>query len=78
MIIFGILIFMFVIIAAAANANRQVRLPPPEPIDDRSPNELAADDPVEALRRYGTPADAERLGEQGVDLGGLGYRPPDA
>ena len=36
--------------------------------------ELALRDPVEALLRYGTPADAARLAEQGQDLSALGYR----
>ncbi len=48
--------------------------PPPE---DETPSELALRDPVEALLRYGTPADAARLAEQGVDLGALGHRPPE-
>lgn len=39
---------------------------------------LALDDPLEALTRYGTADDAARLAEQGVDLSGLGYRPPEA
>ena len=49
---------------------------PPPFDDDESPSELALRDPVEALRRYGTPADAARLTEQGNDLSALGYRPP--
>lgn len=39
-----------------------------------SPCELAAEDPVEALLRYGTPADADRLADEGVDLTALGYK----
>lgn len=49
---------------------------PPEPSEEPTPSEFALQDPVEALRRYGTPADAARLAEQGVDLTALGYRPP--
>ena len=40
-----------------------------------SASELAMRDPVEALLRFGTPADAERLARDGTDLGALGYRP---
>ena len=36
-----------------------------------------ARDPIGALGRYGTPEDVERLRAQGIDLEGLGYRPPD-
>lgn len=43
---------------------------------DESLSELAARDPIEALRRYGTPEDAVRLGGNGIDLGGLGYHAP--
>lgn len=43
---------------------------------EEEPLSLAQDDPVEALRRYGTPETAEQLRAQGVDLAGLGYRPP--
>ncbi len=35
---------------------------------------IIEDDPVEALLRYGTTEDAERLMEQGIDLEALGYR----
>ena len=78
MIIFGLLMFVLVVIAGAAKSARQRERPPLALPDDRSPSELAAEDPVEALLRYGTPADAARLADQGVDLGALGYRPPDA
>jgi hypothetical protein len=46
--------------------------------EPESPAELALADPVEALLRYGTPADAARLADQGIDLAALGYRPPGA
>jgi len=51
-------------------------------IDDHDPSSIYAPgglletDPIGALARYGTPADAERLIDQGVDLEALGYRPP--
>ncbi len=50
--------------------------PSSDPFPDESATELAARDPLEALRRYGTEADAARLAESGVDLAALGYRPP--
>ncbi len=74
-----ILLVLAIAIGVALSASR--RSPPDEHLpsllaDDRSPSELAAEDPVAALLRYGTPDDAARLKEQGVDLGGLGYRAP--
>ena len=64
-------------IAIGESASRaRPAAPPAEPLpDEPSPTEFAAEDPLAALVRYGTPDDAARLGEQGVDLGGLGYRP---
>ena len=38
--------------------------------------EQMARDPVGFVRHYGTPEDAERFKEQGIDLEGLGYQPP--
>ena len=35
-----------------------------------------APDAAGALAKYGTPEDAARLEEQGIDLRALGYRPP--
>lgn len=72
-----ILLMLAIAIGVALSAGR--RSPPAEHLpsllaDDLSPSELAVNDPVEALLRYGMPDDAARLGEQGVDLGGLGYR----
>lgn len=63
-----------ILIGTASRGDR--RPPAPTPPSDRSPTELAADDPIEALLRYGTPDDASHLADQGVDLGALGYRPP--
>ena len=77
MILLGILFFMLVVIAGAVNSAKRRDPPPPALPDERSASELAADDPVEALLRYGTTDDAARLADQGVDLGGLGYRSHD-
>ena len=33
-------------------------------------------DPVGFVRQYGTPEDAQRFKDQGIDLEGLGYQPP--
>lgn len=61
----------------ASGAPPEPGLPAPPQFDEpESPTELALRDPVEALLRYGTPADAARLAEQGTDLSALGYRPP--
>jgi hypothetical protein len=61
--------------AAARGGSPAARPRRPAPLDiDESPSELALRDPVEALLRYGTPADAARLAEQGQDLSALGYR----
>lgn len=76
MILLAILFVAIVMIAGAANSNRRSDLPPPLQPQSPSPTEFAAQDPVEALLRYGTPEDADRLARQGVDLGALGYRPP--
>ena len=76
MVILFFLGIVLLIVLGARHRNRSappLSLPPP---DEPSPSELAADDPVEALLRYGTPEDAARLKEQGVDPGELGYRPP--
>ena len=74
-----LILLMLAIVIGVALASR--RSPPAEHLpsslaDDLSPSELAVVDPVEALLRYGTPDDVARLGEQGIDLGGLGYRSP--
>ena len=66
-------------LAAAAAKGGSPPAPPrprrPDPVEvDESPSELALRDPVEALLRYGTPADAARLADQGQDLSALGYR----
>ncbi|MEO5972578.1 MAG: hypothetical protein ABIP91_04355 [Sphingomicrobium sp.] len=66
-------------LGASARRPPQPRGPAPldPPPDDQTPSEIALDDPLEALLRYGTPADAARLAEQGVDLAALGHRPPE-
>jgi len=74
-----LIILALVALAAAAARGESPPAPPrpirPDPLDiDESPSELALRDPVEALLRYGTPADAARLAEQGQDLSALGYR----
>lgn len=79
MIVILILLGFGIAIGVFMSAGR--RAPPveiaSEPLaEDLTASELAAEDPVEALLRYGTPADVTRLGDQGVDLGGLGYRAP--
>jgi hypothetical protein len=80
-----ILLLVLALVAFAAAVVRQGTpgAPPvprhpalPELGDTESPSELSLRDPVDALRRYGTPADAARLAEQGTDLSALGYRPP--
>jgi len=74
-----ILFFIAIVVLVMLGARHRNRIAPPlslPPPDERSPSALAADDPVEALLRYGSPEDAARLNEQGVDLGELGYRPP--
>lgn len=51
-------------------------------IDDHDPSSIYAPgglletDPAKALTLHGTPADAARLIDQGVDLEALGYSPP--
>ncbi|MDQ3145145.1 MAG: hypothetical protein M3Q57_09765 [Pseudomonadota bacterium] len=77
------LLVSFVIFAAAVSTRLNADPPPDEQLpfrplfDEREdPAELAERDPVEALLRHGTPDDAARLAEQGVDLEALGYRPP--
>ena len=78
-ILFVGLILLVGVLAGASGA--RATKPPsritadPDP-DEPTPSELALEDPLEALRRYGTPDDAARLSGQGVDLGALGYRPP--
>ena len=63
-------------VAAAATAKRPAKVGrKAEPAVDPAPGELAPDDQLDALLRYGTPADAAKLAQQGVDLTGLGYRP---
>jgi len=53
-------------------------LAPPNPDnEEESAVDLSLHDPVEPLLRYGNPDDAARLAEQGVDVKGLGYRPPE-
>ena len=74
-----LIILALVALAAAAVRGDSPSAPPrptrPDPLVlDERPSELALRDPVEALRRYGTPADAARLAEQGQDLSALGYR----
>ncbi|MFD1612779.1 hypothetical protein ACFSCW_13305 [Sphingomonas tabacisoli] len=62
-------------IREARERRRRTRAPAPSP----PPDDIAAlieRDPAQALARYGTPEDAERLRAQGVDLQALGYRPP--
>lgn len=59
--------------SSARNATPR-RLARPDTDWDESPSELAAHDPIEALRRFGTPEDAARLGGMGADLDSLGYR----
>lgn len=46
---------------------------PAPPGDDLMPQIEC--DPVQALARFGTPEDTERLMAQGIDLEALGYRP---
>lgn len=55
-------------------ARRLPRRPEPQ-IEEETIAELIASDPIEALRRYGTPQDAARLAERGVNLAALGYKP---
>jgi hypothetical protein len=81
-----LLVFFVAAVALGAMRGRGAAMPPrpPAPLDpdslreEESSSELALRDPVEALLRYGTPADAARLSDQGIDLGALGYRPPGA
>lgn len=73
--------FLFVLaavgIGAATSARkRRNHAPPPPDLSNQSPGDLEQRDQLEALKQYGTPADAARLKEQGIDLGALGYRPP--
>lgn len=49
--------------------------PPVEPAAPTA-SDLALEVPLEALRRYGTTADAASLTDQGVDLAALGYTRP--
>ncbi len=74
----GIGLIVVLTLALGSSARRKAAPPitPLEPADDETITEFAASDPVEALLRYGTPEDAANLKAQGVDLGGLGYRPP--
>jgi hypothetical protein len=88
MIAILLLVAVVVLIAAVGLGSARPRQARPERIsprqtpapssmpDEPTPTVLALDDPVEALLRYGTPADAARLAEQGVDLAALGYRAP--
>jgi len=73
--------------AREAIDRRSGKMPPPsagdgDAIDDYDPSSIYAPgglletDPAMALTLHGTPADAERLIDQGVDLEALGYSPP--
>ncbi len=82
MTLFVLLVLLVVVIVGASrtrSAHREARAPllldaPAARDEDESAAEMALRDPVEALLRHGTPADAARLAEQGVDLAALGYR----
>lgn len=63
--------------AFVAPPARPTRIRPIEPTGDTSlddPYALAVSDPVEALKRYGTPEVADQLRARGIDLAALGYR----
>lgn len=84
-----IVLLAILIFAAALAATRRgsetslPSLPPPMAprrdvaLDDESVADLSLRDPVQAVLLYGTPGDATRLADQGVDLSALGYRPPE-
>src|SRR5690349_600965 len=78
-----ILFFVLIVAVIAIGALAGPRRPAPSrnhvtsDESELTPSELAASDPLEALRRYGTSADAARLIHEGVDLSALGYRPPE-
>ena len=71
------LVLFLVIVAAGALARGKRNATPPVPwLRDADPAMLVARDPLDALARYGTEADARRLEQEGVDLAGLGYCHP--
>ena len=79
-----LLVLLAVVVAIVSKGRRAAPSPRPPMLiaaptidkEEESPTELAERDPIDALLRYGTPADAARLAEQGVDLSGLGYEAP--
>lgn len=77
LVILALVAFAAAVVRQGSSGARPLTGPPiPRGSDDfESTSELALRDPIEALQRYGTPADAARLAEQGVDLAALGYRP---
>jgi len=81
-VVLFLILLLLVVAVIASNWSRSIGPPGPPRgntgallIDEETVTDLAARDPVEALLRYGTPADAERLADEGVDLSALGHRP---
>jgi hypothetical protein len=71
--------FILVAFVAGGSSTKRAPLRPtalPRAPDENDASNLPLDDPIAALLRDGTPADAARLAEHGVDLRALGYRPP--
>jgi hypothetical protein len=74
----GLIVVVALALGSSSKRDAAPRSMPLEPPDDDSIIALAANDPVGALLEYGTPQDAAKLARQGVDLAGLGYRPPQS
>lgn len=85
-IVFLSIVAVMVLFNARGGGKGAERNPPSagdgDAMDDHDPSSIYAPgglletDPAKALTLHGTPADAERLIDQGVDLEALGYSPP--